>query len=210
MISYILGSGCSLRLLNKKLNGKVFCVNASILKYPYCDYFISDDSDIMNWSYFKYVQKSNCIKYLYKKKFMPYLHKINTNNINLFQHKQYIQNNKVQLNNLIINKQFPVIGAATSVASAVHIAYILGSQKIILLGVDNCFTQNKKYFFQFQNQPKCQRTDRLQNYHQNNDTSKLFNNYWKDFRKMNQNINIINGSGQYSALEVFPKENHLY
>jgi hypothetical protein len=48
----------------------------------------------------------------------------------------------------------PIVGARTSMGSAVHFAYIMGCDPIVLLGCDCCYLQGKRYFWQFPNEPR--------------------------------------------------------
>ena len=51
----------------------------------------------------------------------------------------------------------PIIGARTASGTAVHLAYIMGCDPIILLGCDCCYMHGKRYFWQFPNERTCKR-----------------------------------------------------
>lgn len=157
----VAGSSPSLRHINvEKMHAHiVISVNSSILKLPKAKYFVSDDSAIMSWNYWAEVYKNkDCIKFLYADKFaklVPTKH-----DIVFYEHRQYATASQNGLNyhldNLAIeaDSNVPIIGARSSIATAINIAYIMGCNPIVIVGHDCCYEDDKRYFWQFDGQPR--------------------------------------------------------
>ena len=155
-LAFLIGAGPSLYNINIDFEKYItITVNSGILKYPTCNYFVSDDKGIANWSYYRNVlSKQKCIKFLYKDKLEK--SKEELENVILFSHTWWYspKNNEYNLEGLRLTKHEPIIGARTSLGSAVHIAYIMGCNPIVLLGNDCCIKGGKRYFWQYWDKEK--------------------------------------------------------
>jgi hypothetical protein len=190
---FVLGSGPSVHDLDlDTLKGhKVIAVNSAIAKYPDCDYFVSDDPDIMNWSYYDILKESDCVKFLYKDRFKNICAKMK--NVVLYSHTWWYspKGKKYNLDGLILTDDEPIVGARVSMGSAVHIAYIMGADPIVLLGNDCKLKDGKRYYWQFDGEERQHRTDRRQF---NNVTQNFgfsgpeFNEYWENFIEVNKEL----------------------
>lgn len=218
-IIFIVGGGPSLHFQNIDLLKEhiVIGVNSGILKVPWANYFLGDDWAISRWSYYvKNLKKMKCQKLLYKAKLEKHSSHLNEEEIVFFNHKCFYDPSKREKNydGLIMTKDplEPIIGARTATGTAAHWAYIMGGggekNPIVFLGIDCCFKDNKRYFWQYNGEPKPYKTDNNPmiwhadkgkkdgyaiDYH-----SVEFLQYWEDFKKIvcdKQNINIINCSG---------------
>lgn len=217
-LAFILGAGPSLYNIDNSIfqNHITFAVNSAILKYP-CNYFVSDDNGVTNWDYFN---KIEAIKFLYEKEFLT--HKLLDKTI-YYNHKLWydVKSNKKYLDGVRLTKGEPIIGAATSAGSALHLAYIMGCNPVILLGFDCCYYDGKKYFWQFWNKKRhpCKIKNRyeppifdlkaLKNEETVDKHYITFEQYWQDFVNVNKDIiekefNIINCSG--GILNVFKRK----
>lgn len=154
---FIVGAGPSLRSVNASLlsNYITITVNSGILKVPDCDYFLSDDIGVKHWNYWHdHAKNGKCIKLLYEDKLKAEAGHFDPQKVVFFKHKWWFQPPKSYNlpDGLIMTKDanLPIIGARTSVGSAVHIAYIMGCDPIVLLGCDCCYgPRNIRYFWQF-------------------------------------------------------------
>ncbi len=210
-IAFLLGAGPSLHYLDVDLikDHVTIAVNSGIAKHPTCDYFVSDDWDISNWDYYRdIVELSPCVKFLYKKKFENKCNHVE--NVVLFDHTWWHspEDKTYNLDGLKLTKEEPIVGARISMGSAVHLAYIMGCDPIVLLGNDCKFKDGKRYFWQFPGEKKQYRIDNRDfDKTQNRGFSeKSFSEYWKCFAKVNQGkcgVDIIAASG--SDLKVFPQ-----
>mgnify|MGYP005841221613 CR=1 FL=1 len=155
--AFIVGAGPSLHFqdLNPIKDHVVFGVNSAIMKVPYADYFVSDDKAIKEWNYFYELPNLKCVKFLYKDK----LHDIykSPDAVWYEHHPDHAPDFSEDSDNgyeMSKDPKDPIIGARTSVASAVHLAYIMGCDPIVFLGCDCCHQRGKRYFWQFPNEPK--------------------------------------------------------
>jgi len=142
-IGFIYGGGPSLRFIDiKPLKQYVsIAVNSGLVKAPFSSYALFDDKGMRWWSYYFYdLPKLDCINFLYKEKLRKKAGHLKKEKIVWFDHKQ----------DMVLTKKEPIITARTSIASAVHLAYIMGINPIILLGVDSCYSRDqKRYFWQY-------------------------------------------------------------
>ena len=113
--------------------------------------------------------------------------------------------------------QKPIIGARTSTGTAIHLAYIMGFDPIVLIGNDCCHYQRKRYFWQFPGEKKAYRVDGMpivfvadrgkmgnKSIDKHSvDFMQYFNALSKQCKK--QNINIIDASGEFGLLKCFDK-----
>lgn len=206
-LGFVIGAGPSLREVDNNTIKKYpkICVNSAISKFPESNYFLSDDWDSMSWNYFQSINQ-NTVKLLYKEKFKD---KDIKGSYYLFNHKFWYNHltNRYEKDGLELTKDpnLPIIGARTSIGSAIHFAYIMGFNPIVLLGCDCCFEGNKRYFWEYEDQKQCYRIDnkslekrisgkidgRLVDRH-----SLDFLKYWEALSKQleKQKIKVINAS----------------
>lgn len=215
---FIVGAGPSINNIDMNLlkDYTVMAVNSGILAVPFADYFISDDPDVMNWSYFNNVKKSDCICLFYKDRWQNCIKGIPENRVAFYTHKSWFSPPSTYNlpEGLILTRDIdkPIIGSRTSTGSCVHLAYCLGAKVMILLGNDCKLSKGKRYFWQgFEQQPyrigKHIFNKRTQNFGFSKDD---FTSYWKHFYKINKavlgkEVEIIDGSD--STLKWFPKMN---
>ena len=70
-MAFIVCAGPSLHHENVELmkDYVTFAVNSSVLKIPFCDYFVSDDEGVARWNYYmEDLRHMNCLCLLYEKK----------------------------------------------------------------------------------------------------------------------------------------------
>jgi len=225
-IIFIAGSGPSLHFINSFLDRiqkhVVIAVNSSIVKLPFANYFLSDDIGASSWSYYRYDAKElKCIKLLYREKLQKKVGHFNRGEVCWFNHKWWYspKDKKYNLDGLVMTKDAnaPIIGARTSLASALHFAYIMGGEqtKIVMLGCDCCYMGNRRYFWQFPGEPKVFRVTGEPVFSKPNKGSRKgrpvdshsldFIDYWNQLaiQTKKQNIDIIDASA--GILEAFPK-----
>tara|TARA_Y100000310_G_scaffold57488_2_gene52735 strand:+ start:59619 stop:60320 length:702 start_codon:yes stop_codon:yes gene_type:complete len=207
---FIVGSGPSVHHTDTSiLKGKIcLAVNSGLLKYKDIDFygFISDDHAVRHWNYYRLLEKMDCVKFLFKDKLGKYSKKFN--NVCLFKHKSWFSPpNKYHLpHGLEITKEEPIIGARVSSGSAVHIAYILGAKKIVLIGNDCRMREGKRYFWEYPGEEKGFRTNGDNSFKTNKRAGfdqQSFIQYWNKLAEINKDIEIIDASE--SALSCFPK-----
>lgn len=224
-LCFIAGSSPSLRHVNytQIKEHVLITVNSAILKYPDCNYFVTDDEDVVNWNYwYKTAVTSNCIKLLFEDKLKKHVADLQMKNLVFYKHRFYQEHidNEEEYDQKSLrmyeDAAIPIIGARSSIASAINIAVIMGCNPICLLGVDNHYEGNRRYFWQFDGESKAYN-------HRNKVFSSpnkgLINNkpvdnhctdylvYWKRFAKVNSDFisdRIINSSTS-SLLGIFPK-----
>jgi hypothetical protein len=213
-LCFIYGAGPSLHSIDCKPLEKyiTFAVNSGVVKAKWCDYFLSDDIGMTNWSYYtELLPTLDCKKLLYKEKLAH--HRSHLDNVFLFDHTWWFSpsNRRYNYDGLTLNKTGPIVGARTSMGSAVHFAYIMGCNPIVLLGNDCRLKDDKRYFWQYPGEDAPHRVDgrrftsRTQNW---GFSQSEFIEYWTCFAQMNKNIlekgiEIIDCSD--SVLDCFPK-----
>lgn len=212
-IGFVVGSGPSVRHIDPELlkDHTVLSVNSSIKKFKDCDYYVCDDWDVMNWDYFDLARSLGCIKLLYRNNFHRHEKLFRTNNYIYYSHKEYAVNGVIKPNNLKLTKSEPIIGARTVSASAIHLAYIMGCDPIVLLGSDCKYEDGKRYFWQFPGESMCYRKDGKKYNFATNKEQKDFNcvsfeEYWQHFVKVNPDNNVILIKNT-STLDMFKKLN---
>jgi len=152
-LCFIYGAGPSLRYVDENLLKDYIniAVNSGIDKNARFDYFVSDDSAISGWSYYKKVARydSGMKKLLYRDRFEPICKTMK--NVEFFSHTWWFSpsDKKYNLDGLKLTKDEPIVGARTSVGSAIHLAYIMGCDPIVLLGNDCRLIDGKRYFWQY-------------------------------------------------------------
>jgi len=193
-------------------------VNGGIAKVPFAQYLISDDRDIVHWSYFNIVRKSNCICLFYEDKFKNYIDDSLKERVIFYKHKSWFSPPDIYNlpDGVVLTRNItkPIIGSRTSMSSGIHMAFCMGAKTIVLLGNDCQLSNDKfsyRYFFQYDGEEKQYRTDkRIFERDQNRGFDKeAFINYWNNFAKVNRDIlgkevTIIDASD--SCLNCFPKK----
>jgi hypothetical protein len=218
-LGFLIGSGPSLRKINKSLlnNYVTMTVNSSIVYKPDCDYFVSDDWSVSNWSYFiRDLAQSDCTKFLYNKKFQGNFCHLKKHQTCMFDHTWYYEpkTGRYNMKGLSMSQDCnkPIIGARTSLASGLHLMHIMGCNPIVLLGCDCKMEDDKRYFWEYPGHTKPVRLDRRNDFPVNVKLSegkrqcKEILEYWNLFEKMNKdNISGIINASSDSILEIFPK-----
>jgi len=222
-LGFVIGAGPSLHFQDvTPLEDYVtITANSGILKIPDCDYFVSDDQGVRVWNYYRDIARdSRCAKILFKNKLSDAVDHFRREEVYLFGHKTWYSpsEKKYYPDGLVMTKDAdaPIIGARTSQASAVHWAYIMGCDPIVLLGCDCCYdSYSKRYFwqfpgetkgFQYNGRPVFAKADKGRKNGKPVDTHCIeFIEYWKQFAKTNKSrANIIYAS-EGGVLDCFPK-----
>lgn len=218
---FVVGAGPSLHFQKVKPLKKfiTIAVNSGVLKVPFCDYFCSDDKAAYNWTYFHELKDMACTCLFFINRLRGYTRHISKERTVWYEHKSWYvpSQKKYYPEGLIMTKdpEKPIIGARTSSGSAIHLAYIMGGDPIVLLGHDCCFKKGKRYFWQFPGEKRATRKDggmvplhpnapRI-NGKQADKHSHDFLYYWKHLAKQTkkQGIRIINASG--GVLDYFER-----
>lgn len=218
---FVIGSGPSLHFQDiEALKGQVtLSVNAGIVKAPWSTYFVTDDIAVTNWSYFRELANLDTTCLFFEGKIKNHTYDIPEDRMVWFTHKSWYvpSQKKYYPEGLMMTKEAekPIIGARTSTGTAVHLAYIMGCDPIVLVGSDCCFIQSRRYFWQFDGEKKPFRHDnvpmiflpnrgRLEDKFVDNnavDFIKYFNALGEQADK--QNIDIVDVSG--GLLKCFRK-----
>jgi hypothetical protein len=193
-LCFIYGAGPSLRYVDEtQLRDYVtITVNSGFLKDRLCDYFVSDDSSIEDWSYYDSIWMFRCKKLLYRDKFEPICSE--KKNVVFYDHEWWFSpsDKKYNYEGLKLKKEEPIVGARTSMGSAVHLAYIMGCDPIVLLGNDCKIKDDKRYFWQYNK--KSFQPFRISGYEFNSrNQNRGFNKdsltkYWNKFAEVNRKI----------------------
>ena len=217
-IGFVVGSGPSARNIDPDMlkDHTVLSVNSSIKKFYKCDYYVIDDWDVMNWDYFDYARGLDCMKLLYRKHYAKHERLFRPDNYILYSHSEYAINGVVKPNNLKLTKSEPIIGARTVQASAVHLAYIMGCDPIVLIGADCRYEDGKRYFWEFPGEAMCYRKDgkkyNLPTNPEGKDIHCLnFVEYWEHFAKVNpdNNVKTIKGTSNLKMFDEISLESLL-
>lgn len=223
-LGFVVGAGPSLRHVetDSLKDYVVFTANSGLLKFPNCDYFVTDDAGVCSWNYWQVTAKqSKCIKLLYREKLQGYESIFRPEEVLFYDHVGWASPGP---NGLIYHKENvvmtddpekPIMGARTSAASAMHIAYIMGCDPIVLLGMDGCYEGRNRYYWQFPNQPKAVEYNNRIFSSPNRGLLRdkpvdnhcvAYDLYWSHFAEMNPSLmqgKILNASG--GIVEVFPR-----
>lgn len=210
-IAVILGAGPSLRNFDPSILPEefvTFCVNSSIAKLPHPNYYVSDDQGILMWSYYEeYVRPSSAKKIFFYDKLYKLTRNIPSDEVVYFKHRYWSQKIKEEVE-LHESPDTWIVGARTSVGSAINIAYIMGIRTVLLLGFDNRTEQGKRYYFEFDGQPEVRPIvsgiNSKKYMEEAPEHLMAFKEYWEVFAKANADkIDIYDCS--FGELEVFPK-----
>ncbi|MAG24198.1 hypothetical protein CMI47_01335 [Candidatus Pacearchaeota archaeon] len=223
-LGFLVCSGPSLRDIDKDLlkDYVALTINSSIVGVPDCDYFLSDDVGVKNWSYYiDDAKKSKCTKLLYSKKLKKHASHFCNDDVIFFDHTWYYdpRSKKYNLDGLVMTQDCnkPIIGARTSSASGLHMLYIMGCDPIVILGMDCHYSMGKRYFWQFWDKNKPFRTTGEPVFSRANagrykgqsidSHCRDMLEYWRLFNKKNRDLNshIINCS-MTSTIEQFKKQ----
>lgn len=164
-IGFAIGAGPSLHFRNLDLiKDKVTIAgNSGIVKATWCKYFIADDWDVSNWSYYHQdLLDSKCDILLYEENMKKYSSHLPEDRIYWFNHREGSYNKttkKYTKESLKLTKDFDIISARTVIGSAVHFLYIMGCNPIVLLGCDSSYSDNYRYFWQYDGEKKPHRLD---------------------------------------------------
>ena len=212
----ILGSGTSLSkhlLFLKSIpdDWVSFAVNSAYIACE-TDFFVSDDIDIQNWSFFAYdlrnSQKTQVL--LYEDKLGDRAEWFGERSV-LYRHRRHYH---ITPKYSHTDKENHLFQCRSSLGSCIHIAHIMGCSEILILGLD-CYREGKfRWFWQFPDWPnKPYRIDgkRIDKYHrrrtlQINTDSDLADIllYWKTKgSQINEKCKVYNGS-EKSLIDVFP------
>ena len=220
-IGFVVGAGPSLHDVDFSLlkDHVTIAVNSAILKSDQFDYFVSDDQAVRNWQYFDDLKYMPCICLLFHDKLKCHSGHISNRRKAFFDHKCWYSpsEQKHYPEGLILTKDAkkPIIGARTSSGTALHLAYIMGCDPIVLLGSDCCFKRGRRYFWQFKGEKKARKINggipsfpmtKARVKGECVDKNSLdFLDYWEALAEQTkkQNINIINSSD--GILDVFPR-----
>lgn len=214
----VLCSGPSLLDIPKTDLGKMvsISVNSSILHFPDCDYFVSDDQDLRHWSYFtKDLVQSRCVKFLYNRKLGTEAQRFRPNEVCQFDHTWWFDPASGRKNQegiiLSKNKSGKLIGARSSSATAIHILYLMGCNPILIAGMDGSVVNGRRYFWESFNPPRVWRTNGgLQRSPMSIIMGKKelleINQYWDEFAEANSDFipNIWNCC-PHSSVTAFKK-----
>jgi hypothetical protein len=213
-LCFIFGAGPSLHFIDTEpLRDYVsITVNSGVLKAKWCDYFLSDDVGVCTWSYYTDVlPKLGCIKLLYKDKLSNKCQHLS--NVMLFSHTWWYSPSTKSYNppGICLTKQEPIIGAINSVGSAVHFAYIMGCNPVVLMGCDCSYKDGHRYFWQYEGEEKPHRVASMRvisdSYYEKDYTEKSLV-YWNVLAESNKRIlesemRVFDSSD--GILDCFPK-----
>jgi len=85
--------------------------------------------------------------------------------------------------------------SSSSAHAAVHFAYIIGGNPIVLLGCDCCSEDGKNYYMDFPGQPKDEFSPLIDQWDNSEAHVVTHNSTWKDVADANPHVPIVNASG---------------
>lgn len=220
-MGFVIGAGPSLHFqdVSPLKDYVTVATNSGILKVPDCDYYVTDDEGVVQWNYWRETaRKSKAIKLLYETKLKNHASLFKPEDYLFFGHKTWYDpsTKKFPEGGLVMTKdaEAPIIGARTSLASAIHWAYIMGCDPIVLLGADCCYRGNKRYFwqfpgetraFQYNGQPVWSTPNKGKKDGQPVDSHCVdFLEYWRQFAEVNKDIANIIYASEGGILKCFP------
>ncbi len=212
---FLIGAGASIHSQNMELlkNKTTIAVNSGYVALPDSTFFLSDDWSVAHWSYFfRDLRKSDSTIALLYDKMLKSQSKWFGDRSVFFRHRTgYHITDKYDHN----NEDLHICQANSSVGSAIHVAHIMGFQKIVLLGIDCKRIDNYRYFWQYPSfKPKPYRNDGVPpdrykktsygGHQSDTDLVSLFHYWQKVADEMKDKCDIYNAS-PHSILKVFPK-----
>lgn len=212
---FIVASGPSLYFQDLLLieDRVTIAVNSGFLAVPDCNFFISDDHSVANWSYFfrdlreaktevlLYEDKLKHVASLFGQRSVLYRHRTGYHVTDVYSHDDPTRR---------------IIQCRSSVGSAIHVAHIMGCSPIVLLGVDGRRLSGNRYFWQFDRKRfgNPHRSDGFKtdgfkrvknNGFESDEDLKSISDYWNSFGKqLLEKCEIYNASS-FSNIQVFPK-----
>ena len=213
-VIFVVGSGPSMKDIDADLlkDYTIMAVNGGIAKVPFAQYIISDDRDIIHWSYFDIVRKSNCICLFYEDKFKNYIDNSLKERTIFYKHKSWFSPPDIYNlpDGLVLTKDVvePIVGSRTSTGSVVHLAYCMGAKVIVLLGNDCQLKNGKRYYWQFPGEQKQHRIKGRKFTHQTQNRGfdkDAFVEYWNYFAQVNKDSDVTIIDASDSCLDCFPK-----
>lgn len=219
-IGFIIGAGPSLHFENRSLmEGHVrFAVNSAIRAVPDAEYFLSTDVGIMGWDYFdKEIKAHKGMKLFQKERLDAAVPKLPGHDIFFYEcHPDHQPHFDVKSREGYKMTYDHIIGSRTSAGAAVHFAWIMGCDPIVLVGCDACYVRDKRYFWQFDGWKDVEPIKNDRKVFSMPNSGKIkgkkvdrhcreFIYYWKKVATANENVNILNASNM-SVLDVFPRK----
>jgi len=218
---FIVGSGPSLHFQNIDFLKSHFTItiNAGCLRFPRSNMFISDDQDSLEWQEIcdelKHSKKTKILLYEEKYRRFGNLKECKQwfgDRLFCFSHKKDYQFTPAYQHNSLKNG---IWQARCSMISALHIAYLLGFRKIVLLGADCICLEGKRYFYEFPGWKKPRRRKpfvqpriprRLGSYKTYQDLIEILNGWKLAARNIEKHCKVYNAS-KTSIIDAFPKIN---
>lgn len=219
---FVTGAGPSLRFVDSSLakNHIVVSINKSILKFTQAKYFFTCDAAATLTNYWMVVKDSNCkIIIANNEDYFGCFGGIYPNPKEGISEDRifYLHRNENRKDFKMCPNDKLLLFGTSSVHPAVHFAYILGGNPIILLGCDCTPSEGKIHFSDYEDQPNGYF---LEKYRKHLDwpcmsQSAMLSGYkgmlngmigvWRTLRKANLEVNIIDASG--GRVDAFPREN---
>lgn len=149
--AFIIGAGPSLATenlesLRNNKNCVTLAVNSGIVAFPQANYFVSDDQEIFRWNFFYETLRNDS-----QTKVLLYEDKLKNvadwfgDRAYLFRHRKGIHVPDYYDHE---DKKTYIGETRTSLGSCIMIAHLMKCSPIILLGVDCCRHEGKRYFWQ--------------------------------------------------------------
>jgi hypothetical protein len=159
-------------------------VNASILKHPTADFYISSDSRVTERSHWNIALKAPAQLVLYQS--APFAEAVPTGRDAVFY--------SITKDPTIRADSTELVSLGTSAHVAIHLATVLGCTEIVLLGCDCRMVEGKQHYYEFPGQPVDtwhgpSRQDKGEGY------CGLWSRAWTDLIEANPNLPIQDASG---------------
>lgn len=210
---YIIASGPSVLQfdVNQLKNKCVIAVNSGYLAATFSQFFVSDDWAVSKWSYFfDDLVNSETIPLLYEDKLSDQAKLFKK--CFLFKHRKGHHLTKPYIDDKYENR---ICEARSSVGTAIHIAYIMGCNRIILLGLDGIRSNGCRYFWQIPEyeHEKPHRSDNIKldpfiKIRYNNQQSDLdllnISIYWESVAKHIKDKIAVYNASYISTIQAFP------
>ena len=208
---FIIGAGPSVAFLDLSQihDHLVIAVNSAAMLMPWLKkgkgrFWISNDSLVIKWSYFKtHIEPFSCVK-LIRTSWAKHARYLKGKGYRYFRARERGYDQP-------IDDSDAGLTGVSSVPTAIDLAILLGAQQVYLLGVDHKMVQNKSHFWQFWHRSKWpQRVDKSKNYRpEQKHQHEIFEKNLVAFEHLNnyaqaQGVDIYN-LNKSSAVKVFPK-----